>query len=216
MTSKPKTQKKVKAYEVREPDEGNCVIAFATNNAAARREGGAELGVEFDEVEHCQRAAWADEFAPGPVPLSATLSAGWWHGCSHCQCTFDEAGRRNDADEDEDCCEHEFEPVESKGRTYCCPACIQAEWAERRQRQAREHAAIEAAAIHFPGAENFRAYGSYDGAHEVDWVVAFNAPGVKFGVRWSVGGKTASVSQCDVEAFIAWQEQQKTQTKGTP
>lgn len=216
MTSKPNTQKKVKAYEVRDPDEGNCVIVFATNSATARREGGIDLGICFEEVESCQRAPWADEFAPGPVPISASLAAGWWHGCSHCQCEFEADGRRGEFGDDEDDCEYAFEPVESHGHNYCSPACIQAEWAERRLREAHEHAAIEAAAITFPAVDAFSAYGSYDGNRAESWVVTFRVPGVKYGVGWSVGSSTATVSQCDAQAFSAWQDQQKTQTKGTP
>jgi len=68
------SDKKLKAFEVRDNDEGNCVIAFATNGAAARREGGNDLNLEFEDVESCRRAPWADEYAPGPVPLHAYLA----------------------------------------------------------------------------------------------------------------------------------------------
>jgi hypothetical protein len=91
MSSKDKP---LKAYEVRDPHEGNCVIVFATNSATARREGAGELDTDWEGVESCTRAPWADEYAPGPAPLHATLAAGWQHECGHCGCRFYSEGRQ--------------------------------------------------------------------------------------------------------------------------
>lgn len=50
----------LKAYHVGEGSEGEQVIRFATNSAQARREGGNELNLTFEEVNFCRRAPWAD------------------------------------------------------------------------------------------------------------------------------------------------------------
>jgi hypothetical protein len=92
MTTPTKT---MKAYVVREDHDGGSAIVFATNGATARRQGANELNMDFDEVDSCKREPDFDQFAPGPVPLSATLSNGWWHSCTSCSCTFDLEGRPN-------------------------------------------------------------------------------------------------------------------------
>lgn len=188
--------KPLKAYEVREPDEGNCVIAFATNSATARREGAGELGVEWEEVESCQRAPWADAYAPGPVPLHATLAAGWWHECGHCGCRFDSEGPCGS------------EPVERGTSAYCSETCAQQEWAARRARQVREQAVIDAAYLRFPAAIVIKAYetGHSKDAH---WRATFTVPGLQYPVHWRLGATTVDVSQCDAENFKVWQQEQK-------
>lgn len=209
-------EKKLKAYEVREPDEGNCCIEFATSNAAARRNGAAELGTDFECVESCKRAHWADQYAPGPVPVAAALSAGWWFGCAHCECTFDEDGRRDDGDDDER--EEAFGPVGTvRGSAYCCEACMQKEWAERRMRKALECAVIEAAAATYPDATNITAHEDYKRnekrAHRYNddkhWLAVFRLPGLKYSVHWVLGQEDVTISQCDVEAWNARKVQQE-------
>jgi len=51
------------AYMVTEEYEGHSCIVFATNSATARREGGYELGIEWEEVASCKRASQFDEYA---------------------------------------------------------------------------------------------------------------------------------------------------------
>ena len=60
---------KTKAYVVTEDCDGTCTIVFANSSAAARREGAAELGLTFEEVESCRRAPWADEFSKATCPF---------------------------------------------------------------------------------------------------------------------------------------------------
>lgn len=73
----PTENKTMKAYHVGEGSEGEHVIVFATSGAAARREGGNELDLMFEEVEFCRRAPWADEFAGQPfIPAKAYHDAG--------------------------------------------------------------------------------------------------------------------------------------------
>lgn len=198
--------KPLKAYEVREPDEGNCVITFATNSATARREGASELDTEWDGVESCKRAPWADQYAPGPVPLHATLEAGWWHECGHCGCRFDHEGRHGEDDDERD---DAFEPVQRGIQSYCSETCAQEEWAERRQRAAREQAVIDAAYMRFPRVSVIKAYETSHHTEDTYWRAAFTVPGLQYAAHWTLGSKTVDVSQCDVEAFKAWQSEQK-------
>jgi hypothetical protein len=77
---------KMKAYHVGEGSEGEHVITFATNSATARREGGNELNLTFEEVEFCRRAPWADQFAGQPfIPAKAYHEQGWWMYCNNCE-----------------------------------------------------------------------------------------------------------------------------------
>lgn len=186
----------LKAYQVREDCEGSCVVVFATNGATARREGGRELNLEFDEVSSCTRAPEFDQYAPGPVPLHATLANGWWHTCMGCQCTFDVEGRR---DVDEDDREDECDPVaNAKGHTYCSPTCMMLDWAERREHNARQVSAVEVVSTRWPDATNINTYRS--GMH--DQVQAyFRLPGVADPISWAPGDKTAMVTLRSAEDF---------------
>lgn len=190
--------KLMKAYEVRDGDEGNCVIAFATNSATARREGGGELGLEFEEVESCTRAPWADQYAPGPVPLHACLENGWWFECSHCGLRFDEDGRRGDGDRDDEC-----EPVDDGKAHYCSPTCKMEHWAEKRQRTHRQLAAIEAALTHWPMATGVIATECNKPwpSRGSEMRAQFTLPGVRYPVSWVPGCESVYVSQCDAEDF---------------
>lgn len=77
---------KMKAYHVGEGSEGEHVITFATNSATARREGGNELNLTFEEVEFCRRAPWADQFAGQRfIPAKAYHEQGWWMYCNNCE-----------------------------------------------------------------------------------------------------------------------------------
>lgn len=193
----------MKAYTVREDHDGCCAIVFATNGATARREGGRELNIEFDEVSSCTRSVSSctrspefDQYAPGPVPLHAMLANGWWHTCNGCTCTFDSEGRR---DHEEDDREDEFNPVtDAKGSHYCSPTCIMTEWAERRDRMARQIAAIEATSTKWPEATNIITYNSrpHDRVRTV-----FRLPGVPDPIDWAPGDSVALVAQRSAEDF---------------
>lgn len=197
--------KKLKAYVVREDDEGSCAIVFATDSATARREGGNELNLSFEEVESCRREPAFDEFAPGPVPLHATLAAGWWHQCSNCDVRFEQKGRYGDGDPgDGDDREDAFEPVRSSGGSnYCSPTCLMKGWAERRNRESRKHAAIEAAATRWPNATRITAYETYERSTGIESRASFCLPGLKNGVSWVIGATTVSVTQEDAATFAS-------------
>ena len=194
------SDKTMKAYMVREDDEGRCVIVFATNGAAARRDGGGELDLAFEEVDSCTRVPEFDQYAPGPVPQHALLANGWWFECYHCGVRFDEDGRSDQDDNERD---DEFEPTEDGKAHYCSQTCRMEHWAEKRQRTLRQLAAIEAALVHWPMAtgvtasEYCKAWPSRD--NEVR--AQFTLPGIRYPVRWTPGASTVDVSQCDADEF---------------
>lgn len=187
----------MKAYVISD-GEGAC-IEFADNNATARRHGARELGLESQEVESCQRAPEFDQYAPGPVPLRATLAAGWWHYCTGCQTRFDQ-DERNYGDDDR---EDEFEPVEdANGNPYCSHTCMMQSWAERREWRARERAVIESALTKWPMALSANA-GRYSngGSAEYEYRALVTLPGIKYPVSWTLGASVVDVAQCDVDEF---------------
>lgn len=117
---------RLKAYQVCEGDEGHAVIEFATSNAAARRNGANELGIEWESVESCRRSPGFDSFAPGPVPPSELLRAGWWQECLHCRQRIDFGIEENDFGEP-----LEFDPVDHGTHVFCRPACRDAHLAPK-------------------------------------------------------------------------------------
>ncbi|MCC3679188.1 hypothetical protein LLE81_00055 [Staphylococcus epidermidis] len=91
------SNKPLKAYQVGEGMDGGHVITFATNSATARREGGNELSLQFNEVSFCRRAPWADHYAGQPfIPAKAYHEEGWWLSCRHCS-----AMRYSDCEDDD-------------------------------------------------------------------------------------------------------------------
>lgn len=189
----------LKAYEVREPDEGNCVVVFADKSVVARREGAAELDCEFEEVESCTRAPWADEYAPGPVPLHASLAAGWWHSCCGCGCTFDSEGITSLHDEENP---PAIDPVQDlKRNNYCSAGCMMSDWQKRQEQKARDAAAIEFCLSRWPQALRVYPYRQGGGAGFNPDACTVILPGLKNNISWVLGSSTVSVSQADVAEF---------------
>ena len=79
------SSKAMKAYHVGEDCDGRHVIWFAAGAVQARREGGGELGLAFDEVSFCRRAPWADQYAGEAfIPAKVYHEQGWWLSCPNC------------------------------------------------------------------------------------------------------------------------------------
>lgn len=110
------SEKPLKAYHVGEGSEGEHVIVFATSGAAGRRQGGNELNLEFEEVQFCRRAPWADEFAGQRfIPAKAYHDNGWWLFCNHCETRLYE-----DAEDDDS---NRRELVYDGQHAYCDQGC---------------------------------------------------------------------------------------------
>ena len=198
---------KLKAYEVRDDYEGHCVIRFATSNAAARREGAAELGIDWESVESCRRAPQFDAYSPGPVPERALLQNGWWFECHHC-------GRRvsNDMSEEEAEEGEELEATVIDKRVYCSASCAAIDSAKKRANAAAKAALVELFEAKFPGATITRVhvYGEKlepSDAGPLKCCVDFMFPGGVYPATWVYGeDNTVRVPMFDVEAFKAWRD----------
>lgn len=177
----------LKAYKVAEDFEGHTVIVFATNNATARREGGGELNLSFDEVESCRRAPAFDDYAPGPVPAQAFIDNGWWLTCSGCELRVDDNGSDEPWVDDEGF-DHEREPVFAGTRVWCCAACRARDDAETRERQVGQAAVVELILAKYPETIAVdHAYSGWDSdAHwnTTHWAASFRLPGLEGNVHW--------------------------------
>lgn len=183
----------LKAYSVSDGEHG-CII-FASNSATARRNGASELGCDWEDIESCRRASWADSYAQDRrVPPLVMIEHDWWFECSHCECHIDSDREAYDDDGEP----RELDPVEDGNLVFCTPACRDAEHLERAQRKARKEAAKRTALDKFPGIS-------------VEWVddgdpanLCFKFPGSTYTAHWKVGEDTVSVSRCDQDAWIAY------------
>ncbi|MGQ7253934.1 hypothetical protein [Vreelandella titanicae] len=183
----------VKAYHVQEDYEATCVIVFDTNGASARRRGAGELGVEWESIEFCRRARWADQYAStGLIPPMAMVEQGWRLSCGHCCQEISQ-----DLIEDP---ESDVLPVVIADWIYCNQDCHDSEITERQRRQDAEIAALDLAKAKFPGAEVF---GYYQDSKRLDAVLV-KPPGTQRPARWVIGADTVSTAECDKEAWIAY------------
>ena len=202
----------LKAYEVREGYEGHCVIRFATNSATARREGAAELYIDWEGVEGCTRKPAFDAYAPGPGPKLVLLEHGWWMECHHCMRRID---LDDDSEEDEDGqALPSLAPVESGSAIFCNPECQARQWAERRANAAARTAMCELIWTRFPEAriKRVHVYGERLEQAErskgvlvggIKSLAEFELPGIQHGVTYHFGEPFFYVATADAEAFKA-------------
>lgn len=185
--------KPLKAYSVQGYENG-CIV-FASNSATARRNGAGELGCDWEDIETCRRASWADSYAQDRrVPPLVMIEHGWWFECCHCGCKVSDDSTHDDDEGNE----IPHEPVADGDWIFCTPACRDAEHRERAERNAQKEAATKAALEKFPDAE-------------IKWVgdfqpvqVMFTFPGGKYSATWTVGDELVSIQQCDLEAWNAY------------
>lgn len=202
------TTDKLKAYEVRDDGEGYCTVIFATNGAAARREGASELGTDWECIESCTRAPHLDQYAPGPVPPLTLIEHGWWFECSHC-------GRRVSNDMEDELLDDDLDPADfvplpdGKNGVFCSAGCECRDHMEKRGQAEAEEALREVFEAKFPGAtiKDLYVYRGPKLTHGVRGetaVVYFCFPGCQYGSRWVFGEEFAQVPLIDVDAYKAW------------
>ena len=74
----------MKAWIVREDQEGFATIVFNNHGLAARKEGASELDLDFDQVE-CNRAKEFDKYNNKTLDVEILIKDhGWWFECYHC------------------------------------------------------------------------------------------------------------------------------------
>ena len=196
------------AYEVRELGEGHCVIAFATNSATARREGGNELDCSFNEVESCNRRPQFDHYAPGPVPKTVLIEHGWWFECQHCSRRVSEDMQQEAEDEGEEY-DH-LEVVTDGDAVYCSRSCVMGEFVERRAYKAAQAALIEFFAVSHPdcfieGVWVSRApLQGPDRLGHAQALLYFKFPGSQHSATFTFGEDRMRVTVGDLPAYYAW------------
>lgn len=190
------------AFIATEPEDGCSQVVFAHNAKAAELLGEQKLGCFEGELKSCVREPAFDQYAPGPVPLSAALAADWSFTCSGCSWAFDSGGRLN-ADSDTGYLEgedDEFAPLRDRyGLNYCSHQCMMTAWANARETRARVTASIMACEIEWPAAKGITVLRGTDGTR--NGICRFELPGLRHIVRWDVGSAEVRVQESDLEAF---------------
>jgi len=181
------TNKPIKAYSVQVEEAG--AIIFAASGIAARRIGAIELHTEFEDVQSCCRAPWADQYAEqGWVPVKAFLEQGWWCSCNSCGTTVSE--------DSEDYYGNPHDPVIEERGLYCSPACKEAEEARVAASKLRKEQRTQSALEKWPGIEVV-----WVSDHETDSRVHFKFPGSTGYASWRVGETTLHVDKGDIPAW---------------
>ena len=198
----PKTRAK-KAYTVTEDDEGRSVVVFAKSGAEARRMGGHEHGLTFEEVDSCRRSPEFDAYVDaGKVPPLVMIEHGWWFECDYCGHRVDSGAEGPDGEE--------LHIVADGARVYCNNEHLMAEWRRRRTLQDRMNAVVEACAIKFHGwpISDLRGHEHYKaGGRDTVACCDFDFPGRKgMHARWDLGDASVYISECDREAWKATAE----------
>jgi len=199
------TPKKL-AYCVADDFDGRHVITFATSGAAARRIGGAELGLEFGEVAWCKRAPWADEYASQDyIPAEAYIANGWWMSCDHCGIDLYD-GVEEEGDELKDDEAPAMLQLVYAGRSiYCSQSCRDAKKKEIADRQADFEDFQQRVRDKYPDLTFTELQGGWP------WRACsakFSFPGSKYGgsIRREEGGKLMLfVAQGDIDAWMAYE-----------
>lgn len=66
-------------------------IVFSRRAVWAQKRGAAALGIDFYEVESCEREPELDRYSPGPVPIKTLINDhGWVFLCFSCSSMIDE------------------------------------------------------------------------------------------------------------------------------
>lgn len=186
------------AYVVREDHDDRAAVVFAKNGAEARRIGGYQIGVEFEDVDSCRRAPEFDGYAEaGAVPPLVLIEHHWWFECDHCghRITCDYEGPDGE----------DLSPVADGDRVYCDAACQSAEWVRKRDIERRMNAVVEACTLTFHGLPitGLRGVERYKhGTTETVLSCEFDFPGRKgMPARWDLGASTVWISECDLETW---------------
>ncbi|MCK9394173.1 MAG: hypothetical protein M0Q44_01100 [Methylobacter sp.] len=206
--------KPLKAFEVRDNDEGHCTIQFATNSATARREGASELNVDWESVESCRRKPEFDSYAPGPVPPLVLIAHGWHFECSECyRQVSDDMGEDLEA---EDLNPNDFVPRgHGKHGVFCSEACEEKHTEDLRLNKDAKAELLRIFNEKFPGAtvQHVHVFGNKLEPSEPGFCghrcsVSFTFPGATHGGSTFVYGDDdmCLVATGDVKAFNEWRD----------
>ena len=115
----------MKAFTIQAEEFGEVV--FAEHRITASAQFCKEYGEDLGSIS-AKRAKQFDQYAPGPVPVSALLENGWHFECEGCGSMFNKDeyiyGR---TDEDGNDMDEEINAQVWKGSPFCSDACLAAE-----------------------------------------------------------------------------------------
>jgi hypothetical protein len=182
MATTPTTKKKV-AYLVK-CDEA-CEIIYATSSAAARRLGANEIGIDFEDVESCNRAAYLDQYigTDGPAPKLLIEEYNWRFECGNC---FDSV--------DQDTEERVYDEYEWP---YCCPKCLATDKQKTAASKAAKSVLRSAAETRWPGA-------TICWLNEQNGTVFIRIDGAKAGALWHQATDALHGQPNDEFAWVAF------------
>jgi len=126
----------LKAFAVQEDCEGTGGIYYAEHAITAKKRFANENNDGELNGITCQRAPWADEYAPGPCPQLVMVDHGWWMECHGCQIRID-----SDLEfipDDPGAPVVELKPVEDERGLFCTAECRDAYLIERVERKIYE------------------------------------------------------------------------------
>lgn len=200
----------LKAYHVGDGSEGEQVIRFATNSAQARREGGNELNLTFEEVSFCCRAPLADEFAGQPhIPATAFHEQGWWLYCNKCEKQLYEDAESDDG---------KPLPIVYDGKhAYCGPECK----AQRDQAVSDANAKGDAFKTKVQAERPDLTFTGFEtGRPRITQLVKFTFPGCQYGgsIRDQEGDGNLDwyIAQADQSAWDEYEAARKAAAESAP
>lgn len=160
-----------------------------------------------------ERAPEFDKYAPGPVPTSALLDAGWWCPCDYLDCGH--RVRKYGCDDCDEQNEQTADVVIVGEAVYCSEGCRKAEVERladlrRVKEECRERSAAYVAKT-WPGAVIERNHPDADGLGQV----SMRVPGCKGTVEWfeSAPGHV-NVQHRDIEAWRTFAKKCKENRNG--
>ncbi len=214
----------LKAYAVQEHDEATGGIFYAAHAITARKRGADEYGDGEITSVSCNRAHWADKYAPGPCPKLVMIDNGWWfecHGCGVKMCC-DASDYKEEGEEGQN---DPAKYIERGSSVYCSVECRTTYRSDKAKRKRRERQAVrELAALLLTkiptvkpilaSKDNWRSHAyavnQPDGTLAIQQcVVSFEWPGMMIGAgtfRFDKIGEEPHVSICngDLDAWKAW------------
>jgi hypothetical protein len=164
-----------------------CEIVYATSSAAARRLGANEIGIDFEDVESCRRAAYLDQYVgtAGPAPKMLIEEHGWRFECGNC---FDSV--------DQDIEERVYD---THDWPYCCAKCLAADQKKKADSIAAKAALRAAATDRWPGA-------TICWLNEHKGTVFLRIEGAKAGALWDKQDDALFCQPNDEGAWKAYKE----------
>lgn len=206
MKSAPKQKGKLLAYSVQGDECG--AIVFAHSAIEARRVGASMINLEFNEVESCRRAAFADQYSEqGFVPIPVLLAQGWWWSCEGCgDAVKGTEVERTPSDNGDPVYKLPEAAIITDKTVWCSLQCKSREEAKQATEALLKKTITDIVLSTWPHAGSIHVSLATDPpqAH-------FMFPGGKHPATWAYGAESVRVAACDVAFWNAYVETKNAQ-----